>query len=185
MLDAAVAELVDIGYEGVTMLGIARRAGASKETLYSWFGSKEGLLRALIEREVSDAAERTRAALGQEGPPDRILVDGARALLRRATTDGSVAIRRAAVTSVALGRFALDLEREQIDAVIEAYMARLTHLGPFLIPDPGTAHRLYRSLITADLELRILLGQELPAENELHARASTGVDRFLALVAAP
>lgn len=185
MLDAAAAELVDLGYESVTMLGIARRAGASKETLYSWFGNKEGLLQALIEREVADAAAALGAALRPDAIPRRALIDGAQAMLKRATGDASVALRRAAVTSAALGTFALTLERAHIDPIIDGYMARLAQLGHYLIPDSGTAHRLFRSLVTADLELRILLGQESPSENELQARATTGVERFLSLVRAP
>ena len=46
------------------MLSVARRAGASKETLYSWFGNRDGLLRALIERNADTSAERVAAALG-------------------------------------------------------------------------------------------------------------------------
>ena len=34
VLDAALAELVEQGYDKTTMLSIASRAGASKETLY-------------------------------------------------------------------------------------------------------------------------------------------------------
>ncbi len=182
VLEAAAHELVDRGYENVTMLGIARRAGASKETLYSWFGNKGGLLKALIEQEATSAATTISAALGRPGPPTTILVEGAYALLTRATSDTSVALRRAAVTSPELGQHALRLEQERVDPIIDSYMAQLTRQGPYLVPDIGSAHRMFRSLVTSDLELRILLGQESPTDNELQARASTGVARFLSLV---
>lgn len=184
MLDAAVAELVDIGYERVTMLGIARRAGASKETLYSWFGNKDGLLRALIEREANAAAHSLSSALGQPGPVESVLADGALALLRRATADTSVALRRAAVTSAGLGMLALDLERDKVDPIIDGYMAQLTHMGDYLIADIGVTHRLFRGLTTSDLELRVLLGHDVPSEAELVARATTSVSRFLSMVKA-
>lgn len=185
VLDAAAHELVDRSYENVTMLGIARRAGASKETLYSWFGNKGGLLKELIEQDAATAQAAISAALGQPGPPPVVLVDGAYALLTRVTSATSVALRRAAVTSPELGRHALRLEQEKVDPVIDSYMAQLTGHSNYLIPDIGSAHRMFRSMVTSDLELRILLGQEAPTENELRARADTGVSRFLSLVAAP
>lgn len=55
ILDAALTELIEGGEGALTMTGIARRAGASKETLYAWFGTREEVLRALIER-TGDAA---------------------------------------------------------------------------------------------------------------------------------
>lgn len=164
------------------MLGIARRAGASKETLYSWFGNKGGLLKDLIEQETTSAANAISGALGRPGPPATVLVEGAYALLKRATSDTSVALRRAAVTSPELGRHALRLEQEKVDPIIDSYMAQLTRDGRYLVPDVGSAHRMFRSLVTADLELRILLGQESPTENELQARANTGATRFLSLI---
>ncbi len=54
ILDAAFAVFADKGFGGTTMLDIARRAQASKETLYAWFGNKdrlfEELLRVRLER---------------------------------------------------------------------------------------------------------------------------------------
>lgn len=54
ILDAAFAVFADKGFGATTMLDIARRAQASKETLYAWFGNKdllfEELLRTRLER---------------------------------------------------------------------------------------------------------------------------------------
>ncbi len=45
------------------MLGVDRRAGASKQTLYSWFENRTGPLTALIQRNADGAMERARAAM--------------------------------------------------------------------------------------------------------------------------
>ena len=41
--DAAYEVLEAKGYDGTSMLGIARQARASNETLYNWYGDKQGL----------------------------------------------------------------------------------------------------------------------------------------------
>ncbi|MGI8910427.1 MAG: TetR/AcrR family transcriptional regulator, partial [Rubrobacteraceae bacterium] len=61
ILVAALEVLEERGYREASMREVAARARASKETLYSWFGSKSGLFEALI----SWQAERIDAALSR------------------------------------------------------------------------------------------------------------------------
>ncbi|MEQ9164428.1 MAG: helix-turn-helix domain-containing protein, partial [Ilumatobacter fluminis] len=76
ILDAALELLVDDGTGQLTMLAVAKRAGASKETLYSWFGDRSGLIRALIERNGERAAVAVRAAMDDDGrDPRDVLID--------------------------------------------------------------------------------------------------------------
>lgn len=49
MLDAAIDVFVEKGYERTSLNDIIERSKGSFSTLYSQFGSKEGLLRAMIE----------------------------------------------------------------------------------------------------------------------------------------
>ena len=48
IIGAAFALLVEKGYHRTSTLAIAQRAHTSKETIYNWFGSKEGLFRELV-----------------------------------------------------------------------------------------------------------------------------------------
>ncbi len=43
VLDAALTLLVEAG-DTLTMTSVARRASCSKESLYKWFGDRDGLL---------------------------------------------------------------------------------------------------------------------------------------------
>ncbi|HEY0812061.1 MAG TPA: TetR/AcrR family transcriptional regulator [Pseudonocardia sp.] len=62
ILDAAIAELREHGYPAVTVDGIAARAGAGKQTIYRWWGSKADV----VLDAVLDLAEAT-IALPDEG----------------------------------------------------------------------------------------------------------------------
>lgn len=48
VLDAALRLLVEEG-DQLTMTAVARRASCSKETLYKWFGDRDGLLTATVQ----------------------------------------------------------------------------------------------------------------------------------------
>jgi AcrR family transcriptional regulator len=51
ILDAAFSLASEVGYDKLTIEGIARRAGAGKQTIYRWWSSKAlVLLEALVER---------------------------------------------------------------------------------------------------------------------------------------
>src|SRR6185503_2012421 len=53
------AELFEeLGYERTSMSAIAARVGGSKATLYGYFASKEDLLRAVLDHDVNEEAER-------------------------------------------------------------------------------------------------------------------------------
>jgi AcrR family transcriptional regulator len=58
LLRAAVAEFAAAGYEGATMSGIARRAGASIGSLYQFFPDKESVARVVRTRHVEDVERK-------------------------------------------------------------------------------------------------------------------------------
>jgi AcrR family transcriptional regulator len=49
----AVLDLLAAGGDAVTMSAVARRASCSKETLYKWFGDRDGLLTATVRWQAS------------------------------------------------------------------------------------------------------------------------------------
>src|SRR3954469_24062736 len=70
ILDAALAEFTERGFEAARMEDIAKRAGISKGGVYLYFPSKTALLEALIEAKVSPLARlaQTIAATGADDP---------------------------------------------------------------------------------------------------------------------
>lgn len=52
VLDTVLRLLVEEG-DALTMTAVARRASCSKETLYKWFGDRDGLLTATVQWQAS------------------------------------------------------------------------------------------------------------------------------------
>ncbi len=73
ILDAAFLEFSKKGYAGASMEAIARRAHASKETLYAWFENKETLLNTLIASRLDGMVSRVVAAAEKDPSPASVL----------------------------------------------------------------------------------------------------------------
>lgn len=73
----AVAEQVFAadGYSGTSMDDIAARVGLSKPMLYEYFGSKEGLLLACLQRSKRELLEATTVAAAGADTPEQLLHD--------------------------------------------------------------------------------------------------------------
>lgn len=61
ILDAALAEFTDRGFDAARMEDIAKRAGLSKAGVYLYFESKDALLKALIEAKIAPLAQQAQA----------------------------------------------------------------------------------------------------------------------------
>ena len=91
-------DLLVEGGDALTMSAVARRASCSKETLYKWFGDREGLLTATVRwqaSKVGPAAIDARAArrVGAAGEPRGVR--------------GQLARGHLLATSIALNRVAM------------------------------------------------------------------------------
>jgi AcrR family transcriptional regulator len=73
ILDVAGQVFARAGYESAPMDEIADRAGVSKPMLYTYFGSKEGLYLAYIERAGGELLERLVAARAPDPAPASML----------------------------------------------------------------------------------------------------------------
>lgn len=164
------------------MLGVAKRAGASKETLYSWFGDRDGLLTALIERNAEQTVSRVRAALDSPDDERSVLEAFATGLLRLLVGPSSVALNRAAMTSPDLAALVLRSGRHRVGPLVESYLASLDDDGHLTVPDPASAFELLYGLVIRDTQIRVLLGEPAPTAKAITRRAEEAVDQFLRLL---
>ena len=82
ILEAAFQEFSTKGYAGTSMEAIARRARASKETLYAWFKNKETLLNTLFAARLDGMTGRATAAARADDSASTVLPIIAEALVR-------------------------------------------------------------------------------------------------------
>lgn len=190
VLDAVLALLVE-GREALTMTAVARRAKCSKETLYKWFGDRDGLLTATVQWQAS----RVRA-----GSFDRQRLDAAalRESLERFAANWltvissrtSIALNRVAVAHagsgksnlgaivLANGRFAIG---ERLKPLLEAGR----EVGLLDFDDTEAAFRTFFGLVGRDVQIRLLLGDRLEMTRERIARdAAEATRQFFALYGA-
>jgi AcrR family transcriptional regulator len=190
VLTAALGLLVE-GGDRLTMTAVARRASCSKETLYKWFGDRDGLLTATVQ---------WQAAKVRMPQVDRRRLDGAvlrqsieqfaRDLLGTIVGEVSVTLNRLAVAHAAKekrGLGAIVLEngplaiRQRLKPVLEAGReARLLRFD-----SSEEAYRTFFGLVVRDVQIRLLLGETMalsPQQVETDARVAT--EQFLTLYGA-
>ncbi len=186
VLTAALDLLVEAG-DGLTMTAVARRASCSKETLYKWFGDRDGLLTATVQWQ----AAKVRVPAVDRKSLDRTslrlsILQFARDLLTTLAGETSVALNRLAISHATddngLGTIVLDNGRltmgKRLKPVLE--MGRLVRILKF--EDSEMAFRTFFGLVVRDVQIRLLLGERLVlSAKEIEADAYRATEQFLEL----
>ena len=73
IVDGARKVFLTDGFDGASMNDIARVAGVSKGTIYSYFPSKDALFAALVREDKRQQAEQLGAYDAHDGPIDQVL----------------------------------------------------------------------------------------------------------------
>lgn len=75
VLDAALSAFLDFGIRRTSMGEIARRGGVSPASLYRWFGGKDGIVSAVIARDLREFTADLDNDVDLDAPPDEQLTD--------------------------------------------------------------------------------------------------------------
>jgi AcrR family transcriptional regulator len=187
VLDATLAALVEEG-DALTMSSVSRRASCSKETLYKWFGDRDGLLTATVRWQASkvnvplvDKATLNQAALVAT------LETFARNWLAVISSGTSIALNRVAVSHAGsgkskLGEIVLKNGRNAMGLRLEPVLLAARDAGLLAFQDSGEAFRTYFGLVLRDTQIRLLLGDELPlSASQISTEAHRATAHFMAL----
>ncbi len=145
ILAAALQEFVALGIDGARVDAIAARARVNKQLLYYYFGSKDGLFRAVLRERLAERAPE--AALADRTGPDRLAelqdrLAGARDWIRLLMWEALERSGRGPVEQVArratLEQWVAAVEEAQAEGALPANLdARqlvLAELGTVLFP---------------------------------------------------
>ena len=164
-IEAAAYKLLEIkGYGGTSMQGIAKQAKASNETLYNWYGDKQGLFHALVTRNALEVKTHLEAELETDNDGLSILATFGPKLLGLLTGDRAVALNRAAAADSTgeLGATLSKAGREAVFPLLEKVLLRARQERHLHFEDSGEAVGLYLDLLVGDLQVRRVIGR-LPA----------------------
>jgi AcrR family transcriptional regulator len=185
VLEQALRLLVEGGEKALTTSGLARAANCSKESLYKWFGDRDGLLAAMITFQQSKVRtfEKAGDRVSAEQLVDHLEVF-AHDLLEVLAGDVSLALNRLAIGQASregskLGNLLLERGRRQIDRRARALIEAGRRSGYLRFDDVEEAYRSFYGLIVSDVHVRMLLG-EAQTQN-FSPRAGKAVASFLTL----
>ena len=189
ILDAALALMEEHGYRDTTMLQVATRARASKNTLYQHFPTKQALFAALVARAAAAMNADITIALDGNAPLEPTLRQFGIHLLTLLTGPQSLAINRAAIAEA---RVAPELAqalaangRENTAPLVQRYFAAQIAAGRMRRVDGADAIETFIGLLIGDLQVRLLWGIATPPDAAtIRRRAQRAAERFVVLFGA-
>lgn len=176
---AAYALLAEKGYDGTSMLSIAKAAKASNETLYRWYGDKRGLFEAMVRDNAAEVKAMLEAEMSSGGSPIDALRTIAPVLLSMLLGERAILLNRAAASDpsgelgAAIAKGGRDAVQPLIAAVIEGIETEVT-------PQGMSKADLFLGLLIGDAQIRRVLGV-MPAlpEDQIQARSNAAIAAFL------
>lgn len=155
-MSAALDVFVRDGYASASLDDIATAAPASRQTVYNQFGDKQGLLIAVVDREVKATLDGLRNAT--EGFPDspidteQHLLGVAQRVHDRFANPRTVALRVLVQSEAPRMPKLRQLWRERsstpVWSALIGQLARLDHAGSLQIEDPARAAGQFVALVT-------------------------------------
>ena len=190
LIDVAQKMFLERGFADTTMQMIAEAAGASKETLYRHFASKELLFAEIISTKARQISGPD-APMSRGGNPETVLSELGVNLLRTILTGEASFLFRTVVAEAArspeLGNLfyargpGLTVER------LTQYLAEASARGEVHCEDPTVAARLFLGAVVSQFHLRRLFQSDWkpPTEKEISRHVEAAVSMFMAKFGAP
>ncbi len=184
--EAAFQLLLEKGYKATSMLAVARRAKASNETLYRWYGNKQALFLAIVKRNAAEASTLLAEAMEAPVGLSELLDELGPKLLQLVLGERAVALNRAAAADVhdtaTLGKVIVSGGREAIERKLASFIARA--VGSDSLPfSPKEAAAIYLDLLIGDRQVRRIIGVDPPPSlEEVAKRSARARDLLLRLL---
>lgn len=184
----AVLDLLAEGRDALTMSAVAQRASCSKETLYKWFGDRDGLLTATVRWQASKVRAGSYDHHRLDTSALRASLEAFAAnWLKVISSRTSIALNRVAISHAGsgrsnLGEIVLANGRFAIGERLKPLLEAARGAGLLRFDDAETAFRTFFGLVGRDVQIRLLLGDRLKlTDAEIARDAARATQQFLAL----
>lgn len=173
------------GFEGASVDDIARAAGVSKATLYSYFPDKRQLFMEVATTECTHMADRTLELVGEGKPVREVLSVAASQLVRFLLSDFAQQCFRICVAErdrfPELGRAFYAAGPEMGRKRLSDYMTCAAENGELVIDDVDMAAEQFSELCKVRLWTRAVFGiQDTFSTREIDEVVHNAVETFLA-----
>lgn len=185
VLDGARQVFMTHGFEAAAVDEIARAAGVSKATLYSYFPDKAQLFVEVVRSECARQAETAMAEIPRDAPPAQVLELVARHIVGFVLSDFAQAVFRVCISEAdrfpELARAFYDSGPRTGHDRLSEYMAEAVAAGKLRIDDIPLAADQFGELCKAHLWTRAVFGiQTRFSRAEVDRVIRGAVDMFMA-----
>ncbi len=183
ILDAAKEMFIEQGFNGVSMDGIAARAGVSKLTVYSHFGDKDTLFAEAIRAKCVEMMPDELFVTDADGPLRDQLLGIGHAFFTLISSDAAIATQRMMMTPDTddhVREMFWQAGPVRTQAALAEFLRARVARDELLIDDINTAARQFFCLIKGELHAHMMCGLcPAPAAPDADAHIATSVDFFL------
>lgn len=183
ILDAAKEMFIELGFNGVSMDGIAARAGVSKLTVYSHFGDKETLFTEAIQAKCVEMMPDELFVTDNDGPLRDQLLGIGHAFFALISSDAALATQRMMMTPDTDDRIRQMFwlaGPARTEAALSDFLAARVTRGELSVPDTLLAARQFFCLIKGEVHLHMMCGLcRAPGKLDTAAHVVASVDFFL------
>ncbi|NJL91005.1 MAG: TetR/AcrR family transcriptional regulator [Coleofasciculaceae cyanobacterium SM2_1_6] len=184
ILHAAADLFIEKGYDKVSVDAIVQEVGGSKANIYTYFGSKEGLFKAIVAHCCEELLEPlSRADIADLSPREALNAIGCR-FLSVVLAPRTIALYRLVVSESPqfpkLGQLFYEAGPEVSFQRLAAYLSQQQAMGRLRSADPKQAATQFFGMLLCYSQMRLLLAVTSPfSEEYIAALVEDAVEVFL------
>jgi TetR/AcrR family transcriptional repressor of mexJK operon len=184
IIAAAEREFLDKGYEGTSLDAVARRAGASKATIYSYFINKVGLFRAILADKLNQVFSSLKVADLAHVPIERALTGVGKAFLGLLLSSVGIKFYRLMASQGVefpdLAAAWFENGPRKMIGGLGAFLKARAAAGEIEVADPEQSAEFFLMMLRGVLHLRAVTGLSRPPyDAEIASKVDAAVAMFL------
>jgi TetR/AcrR family transcriptional repressor of mexJK operon len=184
MIEAAYSLFIEKGYASVSVDEIIRISKGSKSSLYKYFGSKTGILKAVVESLADEMLREIHFEFPTARTPWEALHRVGMVLVDLALSENAINQHRHAVSHAKafpdVSKLWYESGPKRTFQGIAEFLEKETAAGRLQVPNPSRAAVLFGGMIIFHENMRLLVCLPRSKRSELEQVVSEAVEVFLA-----